>query len=95
MSRLQSHTHCARPQFGRYGQQGSFALIRAFPIFLNLSLIQRHHLPQAFFKQGLCFLRFAGVRSSGRGRLFLPLRRASSRWRRRFRLSEDCVALFR
>ena len=74
MPRFQSYTHRARPQVGRYGQQGSLALIRSLPIFLNMSLIQRHHLAQTFFKQGLGFLRFAGVRDW----LFLPLSRASS-----------------
>ena len=74
-ARLQRHAHRACVQCRRHGQQGAVAFIRARVIFLYLPLIQRHHLPQTLFKQGLGVPRFFVRRVLG---VF-------------FRLSENCV----
>ena len=78
-ARLQRHAHRACVQCRRHGQQGAVAFIRARVIFLYLPLIQRHHLPQTLFKQGLGVPRFFVRRVLGG---FL------------FRLSENCVLFF-
>ena len=78
-ARLQRHAHRARVQCWRHGQQGAVTLVRARPVFLYLSLIQRHHLPQTLFKQGLSVPRFFVRRVLGG---FL------------FRLSENNVVFF-
>ena len=61
-ARLKGNAHRARVQRGGYRQQGAFTLIRAFPIFLNLPLIERHHLAQTFLKERLRFPRFSRLR---------------------------------
>lgn len=79
-ARLQRHAHSASVQSRRHGQQGAVTLVRARAVFLYLVLIQRHHLPQTLFKQGLRVPRFF-VRRILDGFLF--------------RLSENGIVFFR